>query len=397
MPVAVHTPWYYKSPVKAEEASTGVLRYRKKVLPVGDVEYQGRTLHFTPGYLKGLAESFSAGAYDQVPFQLADAQNTHTNDPERFRGQIVSMDAQPDGLWITLAPTSDGEKVILDNPKLGVSARIVEDYARSDGKFFPAAVQHVLGTLDPRIPGLGGWEAVEMSNREYTTIDLTGARFSGEEGTDDMPLTDEQNVRLAKLLDIPPEKFEQLLAAVSAPELTEAEIRDLMGEPAGDAVLTDAELEELVSAAVDLDASGQLGVPVTAGLTAEAQMAIEMANARTEANAYHLSNIQRELDSSKFDAERNQFISDLGLTPVIMDLARPLLEGTGHVVDLSNGQSVDAGTVMRRVLIEVGKTVRMLDLGNEMGSAHDEPDQGGQRMDNVRSIADRFKQQTGLG
>ena len=33
-----------------------------------------------------------------------------------------------------------------------MSARIVEDYARSDGKFFTAAVQHVLGTLDPRIP-----------------------------------------------------------------------------------------------------------------------------------------------------------------------------------------------------------------------------------------------------
>src|ERR1035441_8319817 len=56
------------------------------VLPVGDVEYKGRTLHFTLNYLKGLAGAFTARAYDQVAFQLADAQNTHTNDPERFRG-----------------------------------------------------------------------------------------------------------------------------------------------------------------------------------------------------------------------------------------------------------------------------------------------------------------------
>jgi hypothetical protein len=392
MPVAVLTPF-----TRGRAVKSGDLLWRKKVLPVGDVEYQGRTLHFTEEYLHQLAQSFTSRAYDQVPFQLADGQNTHTNDPERFRGTIVSMDAQPDGLWVTLAPTTDGEKTLLDNPQLGVSARIVEDYARSDGKYFPAAVQHVLGTLDPRIPGLGGWQPdIEMSNGGYKIIDLSGAQFSGEEG--DMPnLTDEQNERLAQLLNIPPEKFSSLIAAVSAPELTDEELASLMGNDDGESGdgLSDEELAELLSAAAELDAEGLLE-PEGVGMSAEQQMAIEMANARTEATEFHLSNIQRQLDAEKFSKEKLE-LADIGVPPFIVDLARPLLLGTGHVVDLSNGQSVDAGLVMRKVLLEYAKAARMLDLGNEMGSAFDEPEGQSQAAESRANVVDLFKRQTGLG
>ena len=71
------------------------------------------------------------------------------------------------------------------NPKLGVSARIVEDYARSDGRHFPAAIQHVLGTLDPRIPGLGAWQAIEAASPvPDTVIDLSAATFAGGDGAE---------------------------------------------------------------------------------------------------------------------------------------------------------------------------------------------------------------------
>src|SRR6516165_3695663 len=101
--------------------------WRKKLLPVGEVAYQGRTLRFTPGYLRDLADAFRARAYDQVPLQLAGADNRHTNDVERTAGHIVDMDADDDGLWITAAVTDRGTRVLRDNPQLGVSARIVED------------------------------------------------------------------------------------------------------------------------------------------------------------------------------------------------------------------------------------------------------------------------------
>ena len=136
--------------------------WRKKVLPVGDIEYQGRVLHFTKSYNDGLASAFRDRAYDAVSFQLAPGDNAHTLDPERHRGTVTDMTSEPDGLWITLQPTERGEQTLSENPFLGVSCRIVEQYQRSDGKFYPAAVQHVLGTLDPRIPGLGAWQEVQL-------------------------------------------------------------------------------------------------------------------------------------------------------------------------------------------------------------------------------------------
>jgi hypothetical protein len=159
-------------------------QWRKRILPIGDVEYQGRVLHFTRDYLGKLADAFRSRAYDQVPFQLADSGNRHTNDPERFRGTITDLELADDGLYAVLDPTEAGEAVLRDNPHLGVSARIVEGYARSDGKFYPAAIQHILGTLDPRIPALGSWQPVEMSNGPQFVIDLSASTWEDEPGPD---------------------------------------------------------------------------------------------------------------------------------------------------------------------------------------------------------------------
>jgi hypothetical protein len=156
--------------------------WRKRILPIGDVAYQGRTLHFTEDYLSKLAEAFRSGAYDQVSFQLADAKNTHTNDPERHRGTIVDLQLEHDGLYALAQVTDAGERILSENPYLGVSARIVENYARSDGKFYPAAIQHVLGTLDPRIPALGAWSPVDMANGGELVVDLSHSAWLGEPG-----------------------------------------------------------------------------------------------------------------------------------------------------------------------------------------------------------------------
>src|SRR5205809_7930654 len=86
-----------------------------------------------------------------------------SNPDEAPQPKMVSLPTWPgyvghqrhgDGLYIQAELTDRGEQVLRDNPYLGVSARIVENYNRSDGKFYKAAVQHVLGTLDPRLPGL---------------------------------------------------------------------------------------------------------------------------------------------------------------------------------------------------------------------------------------------------
>jgi hypothetical protein len=162
----------------AIELSGGL--FRKKLLPVGSIQYQDRQLNFTREYLAGLLRAWQDRAYDSIPVQFADASNAHTLDPERTRGQIVDMTLEPDGLWVTAQLSQRGQRVLSEHPYIGVSARIVEQYQRSDGRFYPAAVQHILATTDPRIPGLGAWQAVEMGNTPSVTIDLSNLSFSGE-------------------------------------------------------------------------------------------------------------------------------------------------------------------------------------------------------------------------
>jgi hypothetical protein len=153
--------------------------YRKRILPKATINYRGRKISFDDAYLADLANSFTAGAYDQVAFMLADTNNSHTLDPERFRGEVQSVEVDSDGLYATIQVTPEAAKVLEQNPKLGVSARILENYQRSDGKQFPRALQHVLGTLDPVIPGLGTWEEVALSNgvAVENVIDLSATSY----------------------------------------------------------------------------------------------------------------------------------------------------------------------------------------------------------------------------
>ena len=65
---------------RAIELGNGM--WRKRLLPVGSVEYKGRQLHFTRNYLAGLVDAFRDKAYDFCPVQIADSSNQHTNAPE---------------------------------------------------------------------------------------------------------------------------------------------------------------------------------------------------------------------------------------------------------------------------------------------------------------------------
>jgi hypothetical protein len=379
---ALLTPWERGSAVEL----AGQV-WKKRVLPVGEINYNGRTLRFSKDYNDGLAAAFTDRAYDQVSFQLADAHNTHTNDPERHRGTVVDMRSEPDGLWMYLQPTDRGQRVLKENPYLGVSARIVEQYARSDGKFYPAAIQHVLGTLDPRIPGLGAWQAIEAANTPALVIDLTSASYAGQENA--MPdLTPQQQANLSALLDMDPAALNRLIGGSGG---TPPPAAPPAGDPGLDQ-LSDQELSDLIDAMSD-DELAQLesefyvetgaGAAAT-GLTAEAQMQIDLANARADETERQLGVFAVEFDKQRFEGEKRS-LAELGVPPYITELARPLLQGSGHSIDLAvpmagaDGrpvQRVDAGQVMRRVLSEYAKMAQMLDLSAETGSPFDEPDTG---------------------
>jgi hypothetical protein len=380
---------------------------------VDSIDYKGRQLHFGPEYLANLAKAFAERAYDYVPFQLAGDENKHTNDVERYGGKVAGMTVDmngPDGpgLYIDLDATDRGNAVLSENPNLGVSARIVEGYDRSDGRHFTEAIQHVLGTHDPRIPSLGGWRTVEASNDVSMTFDLSGAKFAGDtEGEGSMPeLTQEQQARLATMLDIPEDQWNQVVAGLTAPALTEDELAQLTGEMAAEDELTEDELNELLAAAAELDSSGQLepepagaGAQGTAAnLSQNALLALELTNARADSTEAQLRDVQDHLDKERWLAERERLIRDGGIPSRIVDMAQPLLLGSAHVVELSNGGAVDAGQIMRQVLGEVGMLHKALGLetGIELGSPLDEPDQHNQAAQAREGTVKAFRHLTGI-
>jgi hypothetical protein len=248
MPIAV------LSPLTAGRAvELGNRFWSKKLLPVGDVEYRGRVLHFTPRYLQDLAQAFTAGAYDSVPFQSADGDNKHTNDPERTRGWLTGLDVRPDGLYCTVETTERGHARLRENPRLGVSARIVEQYARSDGKFFPQALQHVLGTLDPRIPELGPWQAVEASNAAEVDETINLSNLAWENDADNPAAADDPAV-VALLDGLTDEQAGELLAYVDS--LTDADIEALEDQAATEADLTDEDRAAVAALQTEQCANG---------------------------------------------------------------------------------------------------------------------------------------------
>lgn len=359
--------------------------WRTQLLPLGEIDYKGRKIKFDKEYLSGLIRAFKAKAFDLVPFQLAPDDNKHTNDPERFRGEIVGLEMTGDGLDLLLEPTEAGEELLRTNPKLGVSARIYEEYQRSDGKAFPQALQHVLATLDPRVPGMRTWQEVEvpvaLSQQigEVEVVDLSDAQFGDTEGgTDKVAFSKEDREALIELLKkargAKDDELEGLVDELVADSevgdeeelsdeeldrlLAEAELEDNEGEEE-----TEEEDEEVEEPA--LDSGGRQTVAASNGRRSRT---LELAQIQLGEQSDQITAMQAVLDDQAYTAERENFARVLGIPPKIVDFARPLLEGSGHVVDLAGGDQVDAGAVMRRVLTELGKQIKLLDLSSVIGS-----------------------------
>lgn len=318
--------------------------WRKQLLPRGSIDYKGRKLTFDDAYLTDLAKAYREGAFDQVPFLLAKDDNAHTMDPERYRGEIKGVEVTSSGLDVLLDLTPDAADLVRANPKLGVSARIIEDLEHADGRTYPRALQHVLGTLDPKVTGMASWEEVSLSTVVDDTMDMTQeeVQVTATVPTTGAPATPPAPVH--------PE-----------PNLTQA---------AEDA-LAEEELARL--AAADLSGSG--GTPVSP---------VDLnRHAETEARVREL---ELELSRSKFVSEMRVWI-DQGVPPALVQLARPILElPKSPVIDLSNtgGDVIDVAEVIRSML---GETKGFIQLAVERGHSF----AGDTEEDRAQSILDNWK------
>lgn len=288
----------------------GKIAFWKQILPKRTIHYTAKdgsrqVLDFNEQYLQDLA---SYQAVDKVGFLLADVDNRHTMDPERWRGEVAELAVRDDGLYGKIVfPSKEAAKAVLDNPDLGVSARIREQIPKSDGSVVPRGIVHVLGTLDPQVTGMSGWQTADLSSTDGDVFDLTSETYEdGEMGT-----------------------------KKSVTEYTEADI-EAMNEDELNAFLAAA-----VEEGIDLDDEADEDLEEITdrepamSLSNEATAQIDLANTRA-------NEALRQLAEARWSSERDKYL-DAGVPPAALDLAAPVLNRADEfVVDLSVTDGADA-------------------------------------------------------
>lgn len=373
----------FGSPASVIELSNG--RFRKQILAFRTINYrdratgQTRRINFDKGYGLELIRSFQQGAYDQVPFQLADASNAHNNDPTRTGGELIGVELSSDGsgldgifrLW------GSGQKVVDLNKKLGVSARIIEGLEHPDGRKFGKAIQHVLGTVDPQMANMKPWERVDLSNSVTQTLDLSGEHYEEMEGK--MP-----NETGKAVLELSAATAEKLAPLLENPDAL-TRLAQLLGDdedPAGsgtedssyDDVLSDEDIQALLEGDDDDDEDPDY----------EGDVELSNVNAQLSSQGQQIVELTNRLNDQRTDHELGEFARK-GLAPAILGLARPLLSVAPGAIELSNGSggAFDPGKAARDLLnavVDLSSSGHlMVNPDDEAGRLEGDPSQNSQR------------------
>lgn len=256
------------------------------------------------------------------------------------------MELTPDGLDVLLDLTPDAAELVRKNPKLGVSARIIEGLDRADGAKFPRAIQHVLGTLDPRVTGMASWQEVSLSETVGDTLDITKEEVlvSGS-GEPTLTATDPPTA------PAPP-------APVTAPVVT-------------DPSLSDEEVDRIADQIVQDERKKQ-------------QEELQLVRDANKASDERIAALEQQLANERYVAEARVLI-DSGVPPVLVQLARPILEMPhSMVIDLSNDEKIDVQVLVREML---GQTKGFLELAQERGHTFG----GDTEEDREKTILDNWK------
>lgn len=397
----------FLSPIDlAPSTQTGRRVFRKQILRKGEINYQGRKVVFDDGFLKDVVKSFKRGAYDQVPFVFADPDNRHNMDPERFRGEVKGLELTPDGVDMIVEATADGARVIKNNPRLGVSARIVQGLEKSDGRTFKRAIQHVLATMDPRLTGMKPWETVDLSDEDddddEEVIDLTAATVKEGKpvGTKTKKAAAPQVVQI-DLSQLNDGEFKDLLlaaaeeaeadAATDTEEVTRTTretlkrktpkqrkaVEDTLDDDEDDDLEDDDEAEtsaddedvdevdedELADDEDDEDADEEVDQPVS---KKKRKKDVKLSTPVRRRKVSKARRLELKLAAQEWREQKGELVR-AGVPPFLVDLATPVMAQPDKlVIDLSESgeRDVDAKAVIGKMLDGVKG---MIDLAPEMG------------------------------
>lgn len=378
--------------------------FRKEVLRTGTFNYQGQRLDFTPQYLDGLAKAYSEQAFDSVPLVFAGADNRHTQDIERIRGNSLGFEREGDSLFAFVqASNDDAAKVLRENPDIGVSLRIEPELERADGKRWPAAVQHVFATANPVIPGLGRWESVDLGvdDAETEFLDLSAFEFGRDDYT---PEENEMSAPNGAPDQLGPEEiaaFREWLASQGG-----------AGQAAQQAPETEYQMpsdEELIAIASGLDGwdesgeepeyayagGGETGDGGSEGGedAAELSRAFEEFRSTQDQHAIELAAAREERDQARFETLRDSLIGT-GIPPHVFQIEGVPEALTGsRSIELSNGGNLDVGATMLRVIKAMNDHAQTLDLsrpGDVLYQGGPAVEDNGQRDQDALSYAREF-------
>lgn len=388
----------------AAATQTGPRVFRKQVLKKGTISYQGQRIEFDDRFLRGVVKAFRGGAYDQVPFQFADPENRHNMDPDKFRGEVKGLELTDDGVDAIIEATPEGAEVIQKNPRLGVSARIVTDLSKSDGRKYPVAIQHILATMDPRLTGMRPWQSVDLSeddDDEDDVLDLTAARFKegNKVGTKTRKKTAAPQVVQIDLSQLDDSVFKDLLLAAveeaeadtdteevtrttretvkrktpkqrrqqAVEDLDEEDDEDLEEDDEdveSDEVLDEDESEdEELDEEVDEDEEEERPVAKKSKKRKDVKLSAPVVKRRKVDRARRL---ELKLAAQEWSSQRGD-LARAGVPPHLLDLAAPIMsQPDALVIDLSESgePNADAKAIVAKMLDSVRG---FIDLAPEMG------------------------------
>lgn len=385
----------------------GNRRYRKQVLTLGKIYHGGGVFDVTPEYIDSVVTAFDSKAIARVPFQLADAANSHTEDPLRRFGSVEALHRTPEGLDAVIELDEDAARLVDKDPEFGVSVLVKHNRTTGDGRRFPAVLAHVLGTTDP-VLSLTPWrEELAASHAAEDTLDLlaltpatepadalalssafpaaSGDTSSPKEGStmaDSATLAPEELAALRSLASVAP----QLVQLATAPQdsADDTDPADTDGDQTtDDAVdealeMTEADIKALADL-IDLD-DEQDTQPLAASHDGNAEMLalsqrLDEAEQARRDQALALAQLRDERDETRYSAQRDQWARKYGVHPSVTDIVKPLLKGgAGQKLALANGGGdVDPAALIAKFVHEIATRPR-LDLSQAKGQALDVED-----------------------
>lgn len=348
--MAMQTPWNAGSST-IDLSDDGRIAFWKQILPKQVVHYTGKdgkrhTADFNEQYLQDLANNRMV---DKIGFLLADKDNAHTMDPERWRGDVVQLEVRDDGLYGKIVfPNREAAKAVLANPDLPVSARIVDgERGRSDGTSVSRGIIHVLGTLDPQVSGMSGWQVADLSTEAGDLLDLTAEHF------EEKKMAEKKTALSKPVTEFTEEEIENLTDEEL--DLFLAELSDL-----GADILDEDDVEDVEDETVE-EREPEMA------LSHEMQSQIDLANARA-------AKVERELAQAKWDKTRAEYLA-AGVPPYLLDLAQPVLNRADEfVVDLSHeegdGAEVNVAEIVGKLLDAAKGTIDLSVENGHSGTFH---------------------------